>query len=69
MENTPTAHADDLPTTLGISKNDPKSRSVNIVFCGWILPLNSIQICIYQPKLRPVADLHIFNLHIGGWGE
>ena len=30
MENTPTGHADDLPAILGISKNDPKSRSVNI---------------------------------------
>ena len=28
MENTPTGHADDLPTILGIFKNDPKSRSV-----------------------------------------
>ena len=38
MENTPTAHADDLPTILGFFKNDPKSRSVNISFSGWILP-------------------------------
>ena len=29
MENTPTGRADDLPTILGIFKNDPKSRSVN----------------------------------------
>ena len=41
MENTPTGHADDLPTILGIFKNDPKSRSVNIFFSGWILPPNS----------------------------
>jgi len=38
MEYTPTGHADDLPTILGILKNDPKSRSVNILFSGWILP-------------------------------
>ena len=38
MENTPTGRADDLPTILGIFKNDQKSRSVNILFSGWILP-------------------------------
>ena len=38
MEDTPTECADDLPTILGIFKNDPKSRSVNICFSGWILP-------------------------------
>ena len=31
MENTPTGCADDLPTILRNSKNEPKSRSVNIV--------------------------------------
>ena len=30
MENNPTGHADDLPSILGIFKNDQKSRSVNI---------------------------------------
>ena len=38
MENTPTGHANDLPTFFGIFKNDPTSRSVNILFSGWILP-------------------------------
>ena len=28
MENTPTGCGDDLPTILGISKNEPKARSV-----------------------------------------
>ena len=37
MENTPTGHADDLPTISGIFKNDPTSRSVNILFSGRIL--------------------------------
>ena len=31
MGNTPTGHADDLLTVLGIFKNVPKSRSVNIL--------------------------------------
>jgi hypothetical protein len=31
MENTPTVCADDLPSVLGIFKNDPKSKSVNNV--------------------------------------
>ena len=31
MENTPTGHADDLPTIFAVFKNDPKSRSVNIL--------------------------------------
>ena len=54
MENTPTGHADDLHTILGIFKIDPKSRSVNIFSSGWILTQNSIKDFIYQPKRRPV---------------
>ena len=38
MENTPTGHADDLLTILDVFKNNPKSRSVNILFSGWTLP-------------------------------
>ena len=34
MESTPTGCADDLPAILGVFKNDPKSRSVNIFFSG-----------------------------------
>ena len=30
MENTPTGHADDLPTILGNFNNEPTSRSGNI---------------------------------------
>ena len=37
MENTPTVCTDHLPTILGIFKNDPKSRSVNIFSSGRIL--------------------------------
>ena len=38
MENTPTGHADDLPTILGTVKNDSNLGSVNIFFSAWILP-------------------------------
>ena len=51
MEDTPAGRADDLPTILGIFKNDPKSRSVNI-FQQLNFDPNSIK-NIYQPKLRP----------------
>ena len=57
MENTPTGHADDLPTILGIYKNHPKSRSVNIFFQRSDFDPNSIEFFIYQPKLRPVIEI------------
>ena len=60
MENTPKGCADGLPTILGIFKNEPKSRSVNILFSGQILPLtvyklffasqSSAQVIIYPNK-------------------
>ena len=53
MENTPRGHADDLPTILGIFKNDPKSRSVNIFFQRLDFAPNSIKDLIYHPKNRP----------------
>ena len=51
--NTPTGHADDLPTILGVFKNDPKSRSVNIFLAAGFCP-KLYKTIIYQPKLRPV---------------
>ena len=39
MENTPTGHADDLPTILEIFKNDPKWRSVLLFVLGFPLVL------------------------------
>ena len=69
MENTPMVGADDLPTILGIYKNDLKSRSVNMVFSGWILP-QTVYCLIYQPKLRPYIHtsiyiyIYIYILHI-----
>ena len=54
MENTPTGHADDLPTMLGIFKNAPKSRSVNLFVQQLDFDPNLIKIVIDQPKLRPV---------------
>ena len=36
MENTPVVCANDLPTILGILKNNLKSRSVNILSSNWI---------------------------------
>ena len=63
MENPPTVCADDLPTILGIFKNDPKSRSVNIFSSGWILTQNSINLFIYQPKRRPVVSV---DFGVGG---
>ena len=52
MEHTPTVCADDLPTILGILKNDPTSRSVNIVSSSWIL----IHFFVHQPKLCPATQ-------------
>jgi hypothetical protein len=36
MGNTPTGRADDLPTLMGIFKNEPKSRSEHILSSGCI---------------------------------
>ena len=52
MENTPTRHADDLPTIFGIFKNAPKSWSVNISSAAGYCPKKYKQF-IYQPELRP----------------
>ena len=52
MENTPTGRADDLPTFLGIFKNDPK-RSVNNSLQRLDLDPQSTVFVVYQPKLRP----------------
>ena len=38
MENTPTGHADDLPTNFGISKKIIKIEKRQHFFSGWILP-------------------------------
>ena len=46
MGNTPTGCADDLPTSLAIFKNDPKSKRVINVFSGWILPQT-----VYKKKI------------------
>ena len=56
MENTPTGHADDLPTILGFFKNDPKSISVNIFVQRLAFAPNSIKDFIYKPKLRPAMQ-------------
>ena len=53
MENSPTVCADDLPTILGIVKNDPKSRSVNNSLQQLDFDPNSIKDLFDQPKLRP----------------
>ena len=37
MENTPTGHADDLPTISGILKNEPKIEKCQDFSSGWIL--------------------------------
>ena len=57
MENTPTGCADDLPTILGIYKNDPKSRSVIIFFQRLDFAPNTMINFVYQPKLRPAGLL------------
>lgn len=57
MENTPTGRADDLPTLLGIFKNEPKSRSVNIAIQRPDLDPNGTKTFLHQPKLRPVMGL------------
>ena len=53
MENTPTVCADNLPTILGIFKNEPKSRSVNNSLQQLDFDPNSIKDVFCQPKLRP----------------
>ena len=56
MENTPTMCANDLATIMGISKNDPTSRSVNNSRLQLDFDQNSIKDSFYQPKLRPNED-------------
>ena len=56
MENTPTVCGSDLPTILGILKNDGKSRSVNNSLQPLNLEPNRIQYFFYQSKLRPVKQ-------------
>ena len=51
MENTPTGHADDLPTFFEIFENVPKSRGVNMFSAAEICPKQNNKQC--QPKLRP----------------
>ena len=53
MENTRRGCADDLHTILGIFKNDPKSRSVNIFFSGWILPQTVLKNTYLPAKAPP----------------
>ena len=53
MENTPTVCADDLPTILGIFKNEPISRSARIFIQKLDFDPNNIQIVFCQPRLRP----------------
>ena len=38
MENTPTGHADELPTLFGFFKNVPNREVSTFLFSGWILP-------------------------------
>ena len=55
MGNTPMGCANNLPAILGIPKNDPTSRSVNIFSAAGFYPKQ--QICVFhQPKLRPVES-------------
>ena len=64
MENTPTGHADDLPTFFVISQKYPKSRSVNIFFSGWILPKTVYKI-LFRKRinyyLEEGAGIMLFN--------
>ena len=59
MENTPTGCGDDLLTILGIFKNDPKSRSVNIFVQLLDFLPNSLEKIICQPKLRPANGTRV----------
>ena len=52
MENAPTGIADDLFTILGISRYDPTSTSVNILFSSWILA-QTVEKNIYLPVKAP----------------
>ena len=62
MGITPTGCADDLPTILGILKNDPKSRSVNNSLQQLIFYPNSIKDVFDQPKLRPVDQAELYGI-------
>ena len=53
MGNTPIGCGSDLPSVLGLFKNDPKSRSVNNSFQRLDLDPNSIKYVSYQPKPLP----------------
>ena len=55
MGNTPTGRADDLPTILGISKNELKSRSVNNSLQRLDLDPNSRKKCL-PDKAPPCVD-------------
>ena len=56
MENAPTGHGDDLHPILGIFKNDPKSRSVNILFSGWILPQTVYKVLLTSQSSAQLND-------------
>ena len=56
MENTPMGRADDLPTVLGIFKNDP-NREASICFAAVAFSSKQYKKFIYQPKLRLVEHL------------
>ena len=67
MENTSTGCADDLPEILKSCKNDPKSRSVNILSAAEFCP-KQYKRC-YLPAKAPPSQLYgkscsVFCLHI-----
>ena len=63
MENTPTGHADDLPTFFGIFQKGSKIEKCQHFFQRLDFAPNSIKDFIYQPKLRPAKCMEL-ALHL-----
>ena len=59
MDSCPMGCADDSPTILGIFKNDPKSRSVNILS---LFAVSLSTICRYLPLAIPLFAANFNNL-------
>ena len=65
MENTPTGCAVDLPTILGIYKNESKSRSVNISFQRLIFDPNSTKVVFTSQSSAQLLVLPVLHVSSG----